>query len=174
MTGPSCDIGDSPLYERGLLMTKRNICLVFLVLLALFNGMQALAGPLHEAADQGNVGSVKTVIREGTDINERDRGGRTALMFSVNSGNKELVKLLIEKGADVNAKDNHGGTALIWAAGMDNLEIVRLLLEHGADVNARGGRETALVNAAGRGHPEIVKFLIDRGGRIRSRRGGGR
>ncbi len=50
-------------------MKKYLLCIF---LLAVFN-TQAVAGPLHDAARDGDVERVKTLIAEGEDVNKRNQ-----------------------------------------------------------------------------------------------------
>ena len=64
----------------------------------------------------------------GTDVNAKDKYGRTTLHAAAVGGSKEVVELLIAKGADVNAKYEECATSLDWAK---NQETVDLLRKHG-------------------------------------------
>ena len=51
------------------------------------------------AADMGNLEAVKLLLEKGADINIRDNGGKTALMFASEKGRSEIIKLLKTHGA---------------------------------------------------------------------------
>ena len=80
------------------------------------------------------------LLEEGVDVNAKDEGGTTALMWAICKGNVDLVTMLLKKGADVNYKDKNGVSALMLASMSPRRwrqrEIVSILLEKGADVNA--------------------------------------
>jgi ankyrin repeat protein len=59
---------------------------------------------IHKAAQAGNIEAVKQHLAVGTDLNAKDKYGRTILHAAAVGGSKEVVELLIAKGADVNAK----------------------------------------------------------------------
>ena len=89
---------------------------------------------LMDAAADGDLGLVKTLLAQGYDINHESAGGVTPLSAAVTGGKQELVRFVLSKGANVNAASNHvGETPLIDAAYTGNLEIVKLLLAHGAE-----------------------------------------
>ena len=91
--------------------------------------------PLYWASkDNDNVEIAKLLIKNKTDMNERDKNGKTALHY-VNS--VEMAKLLIENGADVNTRDEDGKTPLHY---VNNVEIAKLLIENGAEVNAMSNK----------------------------------
>jgi len=117
--------------------------------------------PLMRAALDGNTETVKELIDQGADINERDENGRTALMFAVMNTHYETMKVLLEYGADVNAKSNKGGTALMGAASAGDLRMVQSLLDKGADVHPTlpETNESAVTLAARHGHAEIAQLL---------------
>ena len=92
---------------------------------------------IHDAAYKGNIEVVKQHLAAGTDVNAKDKGGRTPLHFATGSDHKKIVELLIDAGADVNAKNNVRRTPLHVAAVFGEKEIVELLIAKGADVNAK-------------------------------------
>lgn len=81
------------------------------------------------------------LIEAGADVDVRDLGGDTVLMYAVTGGDHpEVVRLLLEAGAEVNAKNNKGYTALEYAcymAGDSTVDLVKVLLDAGADVDAK-------------------------------------
>jgi hypothetical protein len=101
----------------------------------LTNGWTALMWSLTE----GQGISAKELISAGTNLNLRDRNGKTALMHAAGLGDqpsyKEVVHRLLTAGADPNIRDNNGQTALAIAQGIaqsnpasqEQAEIVRLL-----------------------------------------------
>ena len=121
---------------------------------------------LMRAALNGDTETVRDLIHEGVDINQRDDNGRTALMFAVVNRHYETMKVLLEYGADVNAKSSQGGTALMGAALAGDLRIVQALLDKGADLHARllETNESAETLATSHGYAEIARLLsqIDR------------
>ena len=116
---------------------------------------------LMRAALDGDTETVKALIHQGADINQRDDNGRTALMFAVINSHYETMRVLLEYGADVNAKSNKGGTALMGAASGGDLRMVQALLVGGAHVHAslRETNESAVTLAESHGHAEIARLL---------------
>jgi ankyrin repeat protein len=124
---------------------------------------------LLQAAGQGNLEAVPTLLAQGGDLKAQHPDGRTVLMQAVLSGNLELVRFLIDEGADVNAKDEFG-TALMYAAKGGHIEIMKLLLDKGADLNATDKYgHTALLYAARSGNLEAVKLFIDKGADVKAK-----
>ena len=96
--------------------------LLFLMASFLFVSISSAKGTLSdqllEASSAGNISQVKILIEQGADINAKDEGGETALMWAsgnqfTGKGHIEVVKYLVENGADINAEGKSGDTALI-------------------------------------------------------------
>jgi len=118
---------------------------------------------LIQAAKDGNLPAVQTLLAGGADVNTKNNQGTTSLIMAAMNGNTEMVKLLLEKGANVKERNNFflgNQTSLIIAAENGHTEIVKLLLAKGADVNAKtNDGKTALVLAKNKGHTDIVQLL---------------
>jgi len=101
--------------------------------------------PLHLAASKRQCKAVRKLLRNGADVNARDKHGRTPLHAAAGSGGKDGVGLLLDAGANVNARDNDGETPLHWAMRSGAAEAVDALIAAGARVNIRSVKgETAL------------------------------
>jgi ankyrin repeat protein/beta-lactamase regulating signal transducer with metallopeptidase domain len=126
------------------------------------------AKSLHQAAQDGDIAQVRLLISAGTNVNEKDKDGRTALQLAVRQAHRAVVELLITKGADIEAKGGNGATPLHMAASAGHKDIVELLLNRGADVNVLLGasRLTPLHNACRHGHAEVAELLIHKGARL--------
>lgn len=87
---------------------------------------------LHQAAADGDIEKVKSLISKGADVNAKDESRRTALHYASEKGQKEVVELLTRKGVDINTKTDEDKTASALAKENGHTEIVRLLRKHGA------------------------------------------
>jgi ankyrin repeat protein len=96
---------------------------------------------LLEAAENGDLIKVQTLLENGANPNAKDNAGRTPLHIAALWGRVEIVKLLLERDVNPNAKDNYGDTPLHIAALWGHVEIVKILLERGADPNAKDNDE---------------------------------
>ena len=94
--------------------------------------------PLIMAAWNGNVDILTLLLQHGANINEQERGGRTALISAAyGSDYPDAIKLLLQHGANINEQDNEGYTPLIAAAELSMVENLKVLLENGADINVK-------------------------------------
>ncbi len=99
----------------------------------LASGMNPSAA-LHDAALQGRIKLLKTLLDHGADVNHRTATGTTPLHDAAIRGNVEAARILLESGADVNARETESGdTPLYMAAAMGRDEVAVLLLSKGAN-----------------------------------------
>ncbi len=82
---------------------------------------------LIQAAYDGDLQTVQTLLADGAEVNARNNRGVTALIMAAMEGHTEVAKFLLEKGADINAKSNNGLTALVAARSRGYTDIVQLL-----------------------------------------------
>ena len=85
------------------------------MLLASVAAAQAADFRLIEAAKARRSETVRTLIRDGVDVNARYGDDSTALHWAAYWDDRETVDLLLAAGAQVNAADDHGVTPL-WLA----------------------------------------------------------
>lgn len=118
-----------------------------------------------EAALNGDLEGIRSMLRLGMDVNVTEEEGRTALMFAGYNGHTEIVKLLIERGAVVDLRDQADRTALLYAATGPFPESVKVLLEKGAKPNVidNGEHFSPLMHAAAEGNLDVVKILLEFG-----------
>ncbi|MBY5351456.1 ankyrin repeat domain-containing protein [Rhizobium leguminosarum] len=124
--------------------------------------LPASAGPLHQAAKDGDITRVTQLLDQGTDLSELDEAGEPALIIASLAGHADVVALFLDRGADIEIRNKGGLTALHAAAYAGNLEVVKRLVAEGADVNDRKNfyQMSPLHGAAEEGHTEVVAFLL--------------
>ena len=84
------------------------------------------------AIERGSVHTIKSLIKDGLDVNEIDFRGRTVIHYALYSSRSlEVMKLLITKEANINIVNNYGATALDIALFYDKTESAELLRKHG-------------------------------------------
>ncbi len=92
---------------------------------------------LLDAAKNGDVEVVRTLLASGADPNEAAGDGMTALHWAAERGHAHVTLLLLSGGADVEAKTRVGNyTPLHLASRRGSSSIARALLEAGADPHA--------------------------------------
>lgn len=122
----------------------------------------SFTGKLAFHAEKRDLSAVELLLREGTDPNEVNSWGHTALMAAAWADHSPIVDLLLRHGVNVDARSRFRKTALFYAVAEGNSTIVQLLLEHGADPNGKDYPITPLAIAADRGDVETVHNLLDK------------
>ncbi len=119
---------------------------------------------LHLAFDRGldSMEIVELLLKNGANINLRNRDGETPLTIAVTKNSMELVKFLLENDADINLRNRDGETPLTIAAAKNFMEIVKFLLENDAKINLRNrDGDTPLSIAVTKNSMELVKFPLE-------------
>ncbi len=126
---------------------------------------------IHEAAGRGNAPSTEQFLASGSDIDVKDRYGRTPLHHAAYFGHYKIAELLIKKGADVNAMEAKSKiTPLHWSAWRGHIEMAKLLISNGSDVKAKNkGGGHPLHEAAGAGYTNIAALLISKGAEVEAK-----
>uniref|UniRef100_A0A8C1TX06 Ankyrin repeat and sterile alpha motif domain containing 3 n=1 Tax=Cyprinus carpio TaxID=7962 RepID=A0A8C1TX06_CYPCA len=137
----------------------------------LADGGDALIGPeelnvpldLHTACSIGQYDVVAECIRRGdVDLDGKNIGGWTPLMYAAYIGHDNIANLLLETGVSVNATTSKGLTPLMLAASCGNESIAYFLLQQGAQLECKDVRGwTALLHSTATGHQQMVKFLLE-------------
>src|SRR5713101_1321137 len=141
--------------------TLINICclgaLAALPLSVLIDAAPA-ATAVVEAAMNGNRDAVRSLLKDGADVNTAQADGMTALHWAAQKGDVELAKILLYASANVRATTRIGGyTPLLIASRNGDVTMIRTLGESGADANnATANGTTALMLAAAAGKPDAV------------------
>jgi uncharacterized protein len=118
------------------------------------------------SAREGNVETLKEMIRKGANLNAEAEGGGTALMAASVHCKARIVSILLRAGANVNYQTSIGGeTALHWARDGGCLEVIKVLINAGANPNIKdtGFGWTPLMWAANDGDINSVKLLLQNG-----------
>lgn len=107
-----------------------------------------------QAAALGDFDCVRTLIREGADINRVNKGGWTALTYACYVGHDNIVNMLLDDAnADVNGQGTDGTSPLMWAAACGNESVAYFLLAKGCLLELRDKQgQTALLHAVTKGH----------------------
>ena len=139
----------------------------FLVAIALLSSLiafgqdpkQKLNEQMWEAARQGDVATVTSLLDQGADVNAKFRYGATALFKAAERGHVAVVKLLLARGADATVQDTfYKATAMTWALQNSHYEVVRAILEKDTS-----GVNSVLTTGAREGKTELVEIALARG-----------
>jgi uncharacterized protein len=131
-----------------------------------------LAGePTHpalvDAARNGDLATLRSLVQRKVDINAAAADGTTALDWVSYRGDLESAEILLRAGANVNASTDLGVTPLWLASETGNAAMVRRLLEAGANPNlALLAGETPLMVAARSGYVDVCELLLDHSANI--------
>jgi ankyrin repeat protein len=146
------------------------LCLGALAALPFSGQIQAAVGggSVVEAAMSGNRDAVKSLLKDGADVNTAQADGMTALHWAAQKGDVDLAKVLLYASANVRATTRIGGyTPLLIASKNGDAAMIKTLLDGGADVNnATTNGTTALMLAAAAGKPDAVVALLDKGANV--------
>mmetsp|Transcript_53792 Transcript_53792/g.105211 ORF Transcript_53792/g.105211 Transcript_53792/m.105211 type:complete len:296 (+) Transcript_53792:157-1044(+) len=124
------------------------------------------------ASMRGHEETVRTLLEFGADPEEKDKGGKTALLWAAERGKTGVVRALLQGGADVNGSEKNGHTALslsvlygrLFSGEESQVETVRALVEGGADLEAQNvDGTTALVFAHRALFSDLVTLLLESG-----------
>ena len=98
------------------------------------------AEKLHRAAADGDVESVRELVKEIAALDAFDDIGYTPLHYAVKHEQFEIVELLLDAGANINAHEEAtiSDTAIAVAAEECSPQMVELLLQRGADPSISG------------------------------------
>jgi uncharacterized protein len=122
--------------------------------------------PVADASMKGDTETLKTLIKQGADVNAAQPDGMTALHWAAERGDVALAEMLTYAGASTSAVTRIGQyTPLHIASRSGNAPVVKILLKAGASVAARSnpGGATPLHLAAEAGNVEAVNALLEAG-----------
>jgi ankyrin repeat protein len=156
-------------------MTCLKFCSVVLVALLLLS-FTADAGPIHDAAREGDLDGVKSFLAGDPSLaNALDEEGRSPLHWACRGVFPEIISALVDAGGNVNAKDSNDMTPLHSLASRGHVEAAGILVDHGAVLDSPDyEKQNALHYAAAEGHMEMAAFLVEKGSALEAKNGYGR
>jgi ankyrin repeat protein len=156
--------------------TLINICMFGALAAMPLAGMISAAAPVAgdavvDAAMSGNRDAVRTLLKDGADVNTAQADGMTALHWAAQKGDVELAKVLLYASANVRATTRIGGyTPLLIASRNGDAAMLDALLAGGADANnATINGTTALMLASAAGKVDAVRLLLARGADVNAK-----
>ena len=120
---------------------------------------------LRIAVCSGREARIRRLLEMGADINAKDEGGMTALLWaSQQESPLSIVKLLLENGADPNVRSHWGYTPMTCVRGNEQLE--ELLLSYGYNLDIAKRQDTDMSERLAGGEnneiSEIRDLLLER------------
>jgi ankyrin repeat protein len=131
---------------------------------------------LHWASQNGDVDTVKALIRAGAGVNTKNRYGVAPLWLAASNGSAAVVEVLLQAGAAAKTTRADSGETVLMAAAMGgHVPVLRLLLAAGADPNTveLQRQQTALMWAAAEKYRDAARVLVEAGANIEAKSSSG-
>jgi uncharacterized protein len=127
--------------------------------------------PVAEATMARDREAVKTLLKNGADVNAAQGDGMTALHWAARNGDAELTQMLLFAGANVKATTRLAGyTPLMMAAEQGHATVIAALVSGGSDAKAANALGTTpLMLAAASGNAQAVTTLVENGAEIEAK-----
>jgi ankyrin repeat protein len=121
--------------------------------------------PVALAAQSRDAATVRSLLKQGADVNAAQGDGMTALHWAAMNGEPDLASMLLYAGANWRATTRLGGYLPIHlAAQAGSAPVVEMLLKAGADADVRTATGASpLMLAAASGNAKAVEVLIAHG-----------
>ena len=122
----------------------------------------AVESPVADAAMHSDYDTVRSLLREGADVNTAQGDGMTALHWAAVNGQLDTAKMLLYAGANLRATTRlHAYSPLHLASRSGHADTVKLFLDSGADATVTTTTGvTSLMLAASSGSADAVAALI--------------
>jgi ankyrin repeat protein len=140
----------------------------------IFDQMLAKDDKIHRAVLNNDIAAVDELLKNGTDINKTDKGGRTALHLAASYNSPAIQKLLSCQVIKTNIADKvQNWTPLRYADRTKSWKAMDTLLQNGANADdivlsrpKSGTQECvkeALWECASKGYTGLLEFMLDCG-----------
>jgi len=129
--------------------------------------LAAAGPPLVDAARDGDVAAVRSLLRRGADPNAAAPDGSTAVHWAAHRDNLDMLNALLDAGARPDSLTRYKVAPLTLAAQNGSAAAIERLLAAGAspDTVSEEG-QTVLMTAARNGRDEAVRVLLRRGAKV--------
>uniref|UniRef100_A0A3Q3X5L2 Ankyrin repeat and SOCS box protein 11 n=1 Tax=Mola mola TaxID=94237 RepID=A0A3Q3X5L2_MOLML len=122
--------------------------------------------PLHEAAYQGRLLHLRTLITQGFHVDTLTMDSVSPLHEACLGGHYACAKFLLENGAKVELVSTDGATPLFNSCSSGSAACVRLILQHSASTHSPVPLASPIHEAAKKGHRECLELLLAYGAHI--------
>ncbi|GFV40098.1 ANK_REP_REGION domain-containing protein [Trichonephila clavipes] len=119
--------------------------------------------PVHLIHNVCTVIQLRQLLKNGTDVNQRNNYDETPLLSALRrAADPRVIQEFVYKGADIHAKNLWGEAPLYFAVAKRarNYESIKFLLEHGADIAGGKIERDRLIEGTLRNNRECVELLI--------------
>ena len=152
---------------------RRNVSFAMAAVVVWMLSPKALAAkaPVADAAMNGDLEAVRSLLADDANVNAAQGDGMTALHWAAFGDDLDLARLLLDTKADVTVSTRVGALSpLSIAATNGSMPMISLLVEAGADANvASETGATPLMAAATSGNVDAVQALLDAGAFVNAR-----
>ncbi|XP_020504442.2 ankyrin repeat and SOCS box protein 11 [Labrus bergylta] len=122
--------------------------------------------PLHEAAYQGRLLHLRSLISQGLHVDTLTMDRVSPLHEACLGGHYACAKFLLDHGADAEVVSTDGATPLFNSCSSGSAACVRLILQHRASINTPDLLASPIHEAAKKGHRECLELLLSYGAHI--------
>lgn len=159
----------------------RTLCLASFLLAVLAFTSPAFCGPIHDAAQKGDLNKVKALVQSDPKlVSSKDKNGNTPLHLAALHDHAAVAEFLIANGADVNTKNSYSSFVPDDLEGMfasndsNHKDPQDLLLAKGVDARATTNGYTPLDLALfSYNHKDVVALLIAKGADVKAQAASG-
>jgi len=115
---------------------------------AAINKLSRGNSPVFEAVKLRDRDLLALLLDSGGDVNFRDHGGATPLIYAAYLGYTEIASFLVGRGADIDARTDDGRSALHAAVYRNNTDIADMLMDAGATISGTKQSEEGIYASA--------------------------
>jgi len=122
-------------------------------------------GMLWSSLRSGNDELLELVIKNGSDVREKDKDGSDPIGFALSNDRAAAAAILLRHGAEANVEHPEGGTWLSHTIVAGKGDMAKALLEHGAEYDGEPGPDglSLVAWAIANGNGEVAELLVKAG-----------
>ena len=115
---------------------------------------------------------LELLSKNGSNINEVNNYGATALMIAVDHRKIKIIEFLLNNNISINTQDNKGNSALFYAVISGIYDIIELLIKHNADLNIKNNEGKDIIALVNEGRysisekEKIIKLINEKGYKV--------
>jgi ankyrin repeat protein len=156
---------------------SRTVRIALFLLAALALTSPAFCGPIHDAAQKGDLNKVKALVQSDPKVvTSKDKNGNTPLHLAAFHDHAAVAEFLLANGAEVNAKNSYSSfvpddlEGMFAANDANHKDPQDLLLAKGEDAKASTNGYTPLDLALfSYNHKDVVALLLAKGADVNAK-----